>query len=171
MKKKLIFFSIIILSLFIFFIFFKSINTKSLYVPRNISNEISEIKAIELFSGEELNSENILSVSKINLINIWSSWCIPCREEHKYLMKLSKNNKVNLLGLNYKDKKDNAKNFILKYGNPYNYILTDPEGIVSIDLGAYGVPETFIIKNKKIIKKFIGPLNEKNLKEIQQIIK
>ena len=171
MKKKLIFFSIIILSLFIFFIFFKSINTKSLYVPKNISNEISEIKAIELFSGEELNSENILSVSKINLINIWSSWCIPCREEHKYLMKLSKNNKVNLLGLNYKDKKDNAKNFILKYGNPYNYILTDPEGIVSIDLGAYGVPETFIIKNKKIIKKFIGPLNEKNLKEIQQIIK
>ena len=171
MKKKIIFFSVIIFSLFIFFIFFKSINSKNLYVPKNISNEISQIKAAELFTGEELNLEKALSDSKINLINIWSSWCIPCREEHKYLMKLNKNNKINLLGLNYKDKKNNAKNFIIKYGNPYDFILTDPSGIISIDLGAYGVPETFIVKNKKILKKFIGPLNEKHLREINKIIK
>ena len=166
MKKKIIFFSVIIFILFIFFIFLKSINSNNLYVPKNISNEISQIKTTELFTGEKLNLEKALSDSKINLINIWSSWCIPCREEHKYLMKLNKNNKINLLGLNYRDKKNNAKNFIKKYGNPYDFILTDPSGIISIDLGAYGVPETFIIKNKKIVKKFIGPLNEKKLKEI-----
>ena len=166
MKKKIIFFSVIIFILFIFFIFLKSINSNNLYVPKNISNEISQIKTTELFTGEKLNLEKALSDSKINLINIWSSWCIPCREEHKYLMKLNKDNKINLLGLNYKDKENNAKNFIIKYGNPYDFILTDPSGIISIDLGAYGVPETFIIKNKKIVKKFIGPLNEKKLKEI-----
>ena len=170
MKKKIIFFSVIIFSLFIFFIFFKSINSNNLYVPKNISNEMSQIKTTELFTGEKLNLEKALSDSKINLINIWSSWCIPCREEHKYLMKLNKDNKINLLGLNYKDKKNNAKNFIIKYGNPYHFILTDPEGIISIDLGAYGVPETLIIKNKKIVKKYIGPLNEKILKEINEIV-
>ena len=166
MKKKIIFFSVIIFSLFIFFIFFKSINSNNLYVPKNVTNEISQIKTTELFSGEELILEKILSDKKINLINIWSSWCVPCQKEHKYLMKLNKDNKINLLGLNYKDKENNAKNFIIKYGNPYDFILTDPSGIISIDLGAYGVPETFIIKNKKIVKKFIGPLNEKKLKEI-----
>ena len=170
MKKKILFFSVITFSLFIFVIFFKSINSKTLYVPKNISNEIPQIKTVELFTGKELNLEKVLSVSKINLINIWSSWCVPCREEHKYLMKLNKNNKINLLGLNYKDKKTNAKNFIIKYGNPYHFILTDPEGIISIDLGAYGVPETLIIKNKKIVKKYIGPLNEKILKEINEIV-
>ena len=76
-----------------------------MYVPKSISNEIPQIKTVELFTGKELNLEKVLSVSKINLINIWSSWCVPCREEHKYLMKLNKNNKINLLGLNYKDKK------------------------------------------------------------------
>tara|TARA_B100000579_G_scaffold433572_1_gene452601 strand:+ start:874 stop:1389 length:516 start_codon:yes stop_codon:yes gene_type:complete len=171
MKKKIIFFSAITFSLFIFFIFFKSINSKNLYVPKNISNQISQIKTIDLFTSEELNLEKVLSDSKINLINIWSSWCIPCREEHKYLMKLNKNNKINLLGLNYRDKKNNAKNFIIKYGNPYDFILTDPSGIISIDLGAYGVPETFIIKNKKIVKKFIGPLNEKHLRQIIKMAK
>ena len=170
MKKKILFFSVITFSLFIFVIFFKSINSKNLYVPKNISNEIPQIKTVELFTGKELNLEKVLSVSKINLINIWSSWCVPCREEHKYLMKLNKNNKINLLGLNYKDKKNNAKNFIIMYGNPYHFILTDPEGIISIDLGAYGVPETLIIKNKKIVKKYIGPFNEKILKEINEIV-
>ena len=171
MKKKILFFFVITFSLFIFVIFFKSINSKNLYVPKNISNEISQIKTAELFTGKELNLEKALSVSKINLINIWSSWCVPCREEHKYLMQLNKNNKINLLGINYKDKKNNAKNFIIKYGNPYDFILTDPSGIISIDLGAYGVPETFIIKNKKIVKKFIGALSKKNLKEISNITK
>ena len=171
MKKKIIFFSVVIFSLFIFFIFFKSINSNNLYVPKNVTNEISQIKTTELFSGEELILEKILSDKKINLINIWSSWCVPCQKEHKYLMKLNKDNKINLIGLNYKDKKNNAKNFIIKYGNPYDFILTDPSGIISIDLGAYGVPETFIIKNKKIVKKFIGALSKKNLKEISNITK
>ena len=87
-------------------------------------------------------------------------------------MKLKKNSSIKLIGLNYRDDPNNAKKFIDKFGNPYSMIITDQNGIISIELGAYGIPETFIInKNKKIIKKFIGALNQKSLKEIKLILK
>jgi cytochrome c biogenesis protein CcmG/thiol:disulfide interchange protein DsbE len=87
-------------------------------------------------------------------------------------MELSKNKSLKLIGLNYKDNPKNAKKFIDEFGNPYFMIITDKNGIISIDLGAIGVPETFIInKDKKIIKRFLGSLNEKSLKEINLILK
>ena len=87
-------------------------------------------------------------------------------------MELSKNQSIKLIGLNYKDSLDNAKKFINEFGNPYSQIIIDNDGTLSIEFGAYGVPETFIIdKNKKIIKKFIGPINKKIVDEIKLIIK
>ncbi len=87
---------------------------------------------------------------------------MPCRSEHHFLMDLSKNSKINLVGLNYKDRLTNAKKFINDFGNPFSKILIDPDGTISIELGAYGIPETFIInKDRKIVKKFIGPLTKK----------
>jgi|TARA_Y100000815_G_scaffold271115_1_gene297062 cytochrome c biogenesis protein CcmG/thiol:disulfide interchange protein DsbE len=86
-------------------------------------------------------------------------------------MHLSKNSKINLIGLNYKDRSNNAKKFINDFGNPFSTILIDPDGTISIELGAYGIPETIIInKDQKIIKKFIGPLTNKNLREIERIV-
>ena len=86
-------------------------------------------------------------------------------------MHLSKNSKINLIGLNYKDRSNNAKKFINDFGNPFSTILIDPDGTISIELGAYGIPETIIInKDHKIIKKFIGPLTNNNLKEIERIV-
>ena len=87
-------------------------------------------------------------------------------------MDLKEKTNINIIGLNYKDKKNNAINFINKFGNPFSKILTDSDGIISISLGAYGVPETFLLNNKsKIIKKYIGPLTKDNIKEIINIIK
>ena len=87
-------------------------------------------------------------------------------------MQLSKNSSVKLIGLNYKDNQNNAKKFLNKFGNPYSMVITDKIGIISIELGAYGVPETFLInKDKKIIKTFKGSLNQKSLKEINLILK
>ena len=78
---------------------------------------------------------------------------------------------VTLIGLNYKDKSSNAKKFINELGNPFANILTDPSGIISIEIGAYGIPETFVISSeRKIIKKFIGPITKINIKEIGEII-
>ena len=86
-------------------------------------------------------------------------------------MKLSKNQSVKLIGLNYKDNLNNAKAFINKFGNPYSQIIIDSDGILSIEFGAYGVPETFIIdKNKMIIRKFVGPISEEIVEEIKLII-
>jgi len=87
-------------------------------------------------------------------------------------MGLSKNQSVKLIGLNYKDNLSNAKKFINEFGNPYSQIIVDNDGTLSVEFGAYGVPETLIIdKNKKIIRKFIGPINKKIVEEIKLIIK
>ena len=87
-------------------------------------------------------------------------------------MELSKNQSVKLIGLNYRDNLDNAKNFINEFGNPYSQIIIDNDGTLSVEFGAYGVPETFIVdKNKQIVKKFIGPINKEIVKEIKLIIK
>ena len=87
-------------------------------------------------------------------------------------MELSKNENVKIIGLNYKDNLNNAKNFINELGNPYSKNLTDKNGLLSIEFGAYGVPETFIINKRKIVvNKFIGPINKKTLNQIRKIIK
>jgi cytochrome c biogenesis protein CcmG/thiol:disulfide interchange protein DsbE len=87
-------------------------------------------------------------------------------------MQLSKNQSVKLIGLNYRDNSNNAKKFINEFGNPYSQIIADNDGTLSVEFGAYGVPETFIIdKNKKIIRKFIGPINKEIVEEIKSIIK
>ena len=108
----------------------------------------------------------------------WTLSTINAGSSSRTILKLSKFNFNSfcliqkLIGLNYKDNPKNAKKFIDEFGNPYFMIITDKNGIISIDLGAIGVPETFIInKDKKIIKRFLGSLNEKSLKEINLILK
>ena len=87
-------------------------------------------------------------------------------------MQLSKNQSIKLIGLNYKDNFNNAKKFINEFGNPYSRILIDKDGTLGVEFGAYGVPETFLIdKNKDIIKKFVGPINQEIVNEITLIIK
>ena len=87
-------------------------------------------------------------------------------------MQLSKNKSIKLIGLNYRDNFNNAKKFIDDFGNPYSRILIDKDGTIGVEFGAYGVPETFLIdKNKNMIKKFVGPINQEIVNEIKLIIK
>ena len=87
-------------------------------------------------------------------------------------MQLSKNQSIKLIGLNYRDNFNNAKKFINEFGNPYSRILIDKDGTLGVEFGAYGVPETFLIdKNKNVIKKFVGPINQEIVNEIKLIIK
>jgi cytochrome c biogenesis protein CcmG/thiol:disulfide interchange protein DsbE len=86
-------------------------------------------------------------------------------------MNLSKNKKIELIGMNYKDVKINAKIFLTEIGNPYKKIIFDKNGVNAIEWGAYGVPESFLIKDGMIIKRYIGPLDKKLLKEIESLIK
>jgi len=173
MKNKFSLCVIIIFLSFCFIVFYKGLNNSNTYTPK-----ISDKKSIPIFEAKNFNSNTYINSEKIfeedifYIINIWASWCVPCRTEHPLLMELSKNQSVKLIGINYKDKLNNAKNFIKKFGNPYSQIITDKDGTLSVEFGAYGVPETFIInKNKRIVKKFIGPINKKIVKEIKLIIK
>ena len=172
--KKNIFYSILFLFfLFIFSIFFIGLDKPNLYTPKDTKNKsLTDFSSNELFSNKKIKLNDIIQDNKFTIVNIWSSWCIPCEREHSLLINLKEKANINIIGLNYKDKKNNAINFINELGNPYSKILTDPDGIISISLGAYGVPETFLINNKSIIiKKYIGPLNKENIIEIINIIK
>ena len=173
MKNKILFFVSVLFFIFCFIILLKGLNNKHTYIPNKISqNKIPYFKVDTLFIKGDISFEKIFTNSEFYILNIWSSWCYPCREEHPKLMELSKNPRLKLIGINYKDNNKNAKDFVDKMGNPYSIIIVDKDGTISIELGAYGVPETFIVnKNKEIIKKFIGPLNEENLKDIKKIIK
>ena len=172
MKKKLIPYSIIFIFLIVFIVFYKSLKDTNIYTPEtNIKNDIPIFSTKLLFSNDKLNTTEIFELDKFYLLNIWASWCVPCRDEHQFLMSLSKNNKLTIIGMNYKDNKKNAKSFLDELGNPYEKIIVDKNGTNSIEWGAFGVPETFIIYNNKIIKKYIGPLNQELLMEIQKLIK
>ena len=173
MNNKFNLFIIIIFLSFCFVIFYKGLNHSNTYAPQIINK-----KNIPIFKAKDFNSNIIIASEKIfkedifYIVNIWASWCVPCRTEHPLLMELSKNQSIKLIGLNYRDNQINAKSFINEFGNPYSKILIDNDGTLSVEFGAYGVPETFIIdKNKKIIKKFTGPINQKIIEEIKLIIK
>ena len=173
MKNKILLFTIALFLIFCFIILFKSLNNSNIYVPKTVSEKtLVNFNSKDFFSEVEISSDQIFVGNEFYILNIWSSWCSPCRDEHPKLMQLSKNSSVKLIGLNYKDNPKNAKKFIDILGNPYSMIIIDENGTISIELGAYGVPETYIInKDKKIIKKFIGPLSEESIKEINLILK
>jgi cytochrome c biogenesis protein CcmG/thiol:disulfide interchange protein DsbE len=172
MKNKLIPLSIISVFIIIFIIFYKGLQNTNIYTPD--AKSILEVPSIsvQLFNSNEIvNTLEIFSLDKFYLLNIWSSWCVPCRQEHSILMDLTKNDNLKVIGINYKDTKKNANNFLKELGNPYDKIIFDNKGTNSIEWGAYGVPESFLINKNKIIKKYIGPLSEESMKEIKLFIK
>ena len=172
MKKNFLFISFVAVFIIIFVVFYKGLKNTNMYTPDvKINNEVPSFSAKLFYSNEKINSSEVFEIDKLYLLNIWSSWCVPCRDEHPILMELNKNNEIVILGINYKDNKENAKNFLNQLGNPYQKIFVDNKGTLSIEWGAFGVPESFIIYNKKIIKKYIGPLNKEILLEIKQLIK
>ena len=172
MKNKFFLLSIIAIFVFIFIIFYKGLQDTNIYTPLvKINNEIPSFSAKLLYSNESINSLEIFESNKYYLLNIWSSWCVPCRQEHPILMDLAKDKNINVLGLNYKDTKINAKNFLDELGNPYKKIILDKNGVKSIEWGAFGVPESFLIYNNKVVEKYIGPLNQDFVKKIKLLTK
>jgi len=110
------------------------------------------------FSAQEMKG-------KVWLLNVWSSWCVSCREEHPVLVDLSRQNIVPVYGLDYKDKREDGEAWLERGGNPYVLSAMDAEGRVGIDYGVYGVPETYVIDKQGIIQyKEIGPVTPQNLK-------
>ena len=163
--------TISIFFIFILIVFYISLNRSSNYDTGNlIGIKLNEIK-LERFEGNQYLTNENLKKNNYTLINFWASWCAPCRVEHPFLMQLSKEKNLKILGVNFKDKRNNALNFLDNLGNPYQYLAKDDLGKQSIGFGIYGIPESILInKDFIVIKKFIGPINLKDLNEIKKLI-
>ena len=109
---------------------------------------------------------------EIIVVNFFATWCKPCRDEHVYIKRFSEEHELKLIGINYKDDKKKTINWLNKLGNPYSKIPIDKNGRIAIDWGVYGIPETFIVNSKGIIKyRHVGPINKKIYKKINLLIR
>ena len=171
MKIKFLPVIITFLFLILFIIFLKGLKNSNIYTPNLIQEKKIPSFTSQLFdSTKEIDSNEIFVGNKFYLLNIWSSWCVPCRYEHEFLVRLNKEKNLKIIGLNYKDNVENAKNYLEELSNPYDILISDQSGLTAIEWGAYGVPETFLIYEKKILKKIIGPITDDLMNEIKKLI-
>ena len=167
MKKILPLLVFLVVGVFLFL----SLNSDPNKLPSPlVGKKFPIIEGNDFYSNETVKLNDLMD-NKVALINVWASWCVTCRKEHQVIMNIAKNNSLKLIGINYKDTKKNAKSFLEELGNPYNKIIFDNKGTVSIEWGAYGVPESFLINKNKVIKKYIGPLTKSSTSEIKLFIK
>tara|TARA_B100001939_G_C16875148_1_gene588297 strand:- start:418 stop:936 length:519 start_codon:yes stop_codon:yes gene_type:complete len=170
--QRTIKFIIILISLFIISIFFLSLGKDQIYNTEKIliGKKLDQL-SLKSFDGDNSFNTNDFKKNNFTLINFWASWCAPCRIEHPILMNLQKTKKLKLVGINFKDKKNNAKNFLQDLGNPYHKIAKDENGKKSVIFGIYGIPESILINEELIvIHKFVGPLSNEDYDKILEII-
>lgn len=169
--QNIIKFSVVLLFIFILLIFYNSLNRETNYnTDYLVGNKLTSI-SLKNFDNKQTLTNKDLKENNFTLINFWASWCAPCRIEHANLMKLSKEKNLKILGVNFKDKTNNAFKFLDDLGNPYDYLAKDTDGKQSVTFGIYGIPESILINSELIVlKKFIGPINNQDLKVIKEII-
>ena len=169
--QKIIKSIIVLLFIFVLLVFYHSLYRETNYsTDYLVGNKLTKIN-LKSFNDNKIYTSKDFKKSRYTLINFWASWCAPCRVEHPYLMQLSKEKNLKILGVNFKDKKINASKFLNELGNPYYYMAKDTSGKQSVNFGIYGIPESILIDNETIVlKKFVGPLNDQNLNDIKEII-
>ncbi len=135
-------------------------------VPSPLINKPAPAFSLPLLDTPEqqLSAQDLRG--KVWILNVWASWCVACRVEHPLLVEFAKMGVVPMYGLNYKDKRADAIGWLNKFGDPYTRSLSDTEGLVGIDFGVYGVPETFVIDKQGVIRfKQIGPVTPEVLRD------
>ena len=114
--------------------------------------------------GAQISDKDLMG--KVSVVNVWASWCVACRDEHDVLQRLAKMGVVDIYGINHKDKREDALEWLAQLGDPYLVSMFDDKGRVSIDWGVYGVPETFVVDKQGIIRhKVIGPVTDNLVRE------
>jgi len=171
-KKLLIIPSILFLSILLTFFYLLIIERDPSAIPSNLLD-----KNIPKFETESLLKKDRFVSSKefgneIILVNFFATWCKPCRDEHIYIKRFSNEEGIRVIGINYKDNSKKTIHWLKNLGNPYSNVPIDKNGRIAIDWGVYGIPETFIVSSKGIIKyRHIGPVTKKIYKKINLLIK
>lgn len=130
-------------------------------IPSALINTKAPSLSLPPLEGANVPALNDAAIKgKLTLVNVFASWCVPCRQEHPMLKELAKDERLNIVGINYKDKSDNALRFLGELGNPYAAIGIDPNGKAAIDWGVYGIPETYLVgRDGTIVYKKVGPID------------
>ena len=172
MKKQILILpAIFFLLILLIFFYLLAIDRNPSEVPSTLLNKNfpkfeaeSLLKKEKFISSEEFRNETIL-------VNFFATWCKPCLAEHNFILRFSKEKKVKVIGVNYKDNPEKAIKWLKKLGNPYSNIAIDKNGMIAIDWGVYGIPETFLVSSNGIIKyKHVGPITKKIYNEINLLI-
>ena len=173
MKKKLFIIpSILFLFVLLTFFYLLIIERNPSELPSNLLNKnIPEFETESLLKNARFISSKEFG-KEIILVNFFATWCKPCRDEHFYIKRFSSEKEIRVIGINYKDNPEKAVQWLKKLGNPYSDIAVDKNGRIAINWGVYGIPETFVISSKGIIKyRHIGPVTKKIYKKINLLIK
>ena len=173
MKKKLFIIpSILFLFVLLTFFYLLIIERNPSELPSNLLNKnIPEFETESLLKNARFISSKEFG-KEIILVNFFATWCKPCRDEHFYIKRFSTEKEIRVIGINYKDNPEKAVQWLKKLGNPYSDIAVDKNGRIAINWGVYGIPETFVISSKGIIKyRHIGPVTKKIYKKINLLIK
>ena len=173
MKKKLLIIpSILFLSILLTFYYLLIIERDPSAIPSNLLDKnIPKFETESLLRKERFISSKEFG-NEIILVNFFATWCLPCRDEHIYIKRFSNEKGIRVIGINYKDNSKKTIQWLKNLGNPYSNVPIDKNGRIAIDWGVYGIPETFIVSSKGIIKyRHIGPVTEKIYKKINLLIK
>jgi len=171
MKKQLLILPSIFLLILLIFFYLLIIDRNPTELPSTLLN-----KNVPKFETESLLKEKKFVSSDefgggIKLVNFFATWCKPCRDEHNYVKDFSNQEGIGVIGINYKDNEQKAIRWLKELGNPYSNIAVDKNGRIAIDWGVYGIPETFVVNSKGIIKyRHVGPITKKIYKKINLII-
>ena len=139
-------------------------------LPSALIGQTAPVTDLPPLSGVERDGKPVPGLSNatfngaVTLVNVWASWCVPCRDEVPFLDQLSRDKRIQLVGINYKDSPEDARRFLGRFGNPFVANGRDATGRTSIDWGVYGVPETFLVgRDGRIAYKLVGPVTADNL--------
>jgi len=159
---------LIILSIFFYLLM---IERNPSEIPSNLLNKkVPQFETKSLLKDESFISAKEFG-NEIVLVNFFATWCKPCRDEHAFIKRFSNENKVRVIGINYKDNPKKTIDWLNNLGNPYSNVPLDKNGKIAIDWGVYGIPETFVVDSAGIIKyRHVGPITQKEYKKINLLI-
>ncbi len=147
-------------------LFYRGLSGNPADVPSVLINKPVPAFTLSPIAGLDLPglADGDLKKGEVTLVNVWASWCVPCREEHPLLMELASRGDLRVVGINYKDDPENARRFLVTLGIPFTAVGADPNGRAAVDWGVYGVPESFLVDGQGTIRmKWIGPLTREAL--------